>query len=427
MVSLKNSDRFFRSRCLTAAAGLAVAASALAGCGFDTSGSTGGNRSITAVFLSGGAYDPCSDAYAKKFRSKTGIKVNVIHEGYPTLHDKLLTTLASGAQSYDAIMTAYQWVGEFSSFLTPLTERTSKDPALKGVIPSVMKTYQFKNEQYAVPFTAQSDALFYRTDLFKKAGLKPPATWDDFEKAATFFTKNPSFPGVHGTSVKGGDANVQSEFNNRYYGLGGKVLGNPGSKLDVGIATRALSLLKADEAASPAGSRQATFAEVSAQLAAGNVAMAELQPTTVLSQITTRTPQNKVYGKVGVVSIPGGVGEAGGWGMTIPKTSPKQDSAYKFASFIASQNADHDCFVKYGKSPVQTSAYKAADVSGLFYTDGIRSALEKSLPRPGGATAGKINTMFTDISSRFTAGQIPSPQKAARMMAEQYDELVNEE
>jgi multiple sugar transport system substrate-binding protein len=407
-------------------AGLAVFASALTGCGFGTSGSTGKGKSITAVFLSGGAYDPCSDTYAKKFRDKTGIKVHVIHEGYPTLHDKLLTTLSSGAQSYDAIMTAYQWIGEFSPFLSPLTEQTKKDASLHGIIPSVMKTYVFDDKQYAVPFSAQSDALFYRTDLFKKAGLKPPASWDEFEKTATFFDKNPDFPGIHGTSVKGGDANVQSEFNNRYYGLGGKTLGAPGTRLDVGIATKALSLLKSDEAASPAGSRQATFAEVSAQFAQGKVAMAELQPTTVLSQITPRTPQNKVYGKVGVVSIPGGVGESGGWGMTIPKSSPNKDAAYRFVSFIASRHADHDCFVKYGKSPVQASTYKAGDVSRLFYADGIRSALEASLPRPSGVTAGKINNMFTDICSRFTAGQISSAHDAARMMADQYDKLVDE-
>ncbi|MBF8194436.1 extracellular solute-binding protein [Nonomuraea sp. K274] len=418
-----------RPRHLAVAAGAALSALVLSACGVaGTSTGSGDGKSLTAVFLSGGAYDPCSDAYAKKFTAETGIKVNVIHEGYPTLHDKLLTTLSSGAQSYDVIMAAYQWIGEFSPFLSPLSTKVKADPSLRGVIPSVTQTYVFNNEQYAVPFSAQAEALFYRKDLFDKAGLKPPTTWDEFQKTAAFFTKNPKFPGVYGTSVKGGEANVQSEFNDRYYGLGGKVLGAPGSKLDVGLATKALTLLKSDEDDySPAGARQATFVEASAQFAAGNVAMAALQPTTVLSQITPKTADNKVYGKVGVTKLPGGVGEAGGWGLTIPKSSPNQDNAYKFASYMASESADHDCFVKYGKSPVQASVYQASDVADHFYTDGIKSALETSLPRPSGITAGKINTMFTDVAARFTAGQIPTADEAAQQMAQQYDELVNDQ
>ncbi|MFC5267200.1 ABC transporter substrate-binding protein [Kribbella qitaiheensis] len=407
---------------LVAAMTLAVGGCSTAG----DSGSSGGGKGLTAVFLSGGAYDPCSNEYAKKFEQDTGIHVNVIHEGYPTLHDKLLTALSSGASSYDVIMAAYQWTGEFAPFLTPLTGKIKADQSLAGIIPSVSQSYLFDGEQYAVPFSAQAETLFYRTDLLRKAGFQPPKSWEEFQKIATVFTKNPEYPGIYGASVKASDANIQSEFNNRYYGLGGAVLGTPGSKLDAGIAARALELLKRDATQlSPPGARQATFVEVSAQFAAGTVAMAELMPTTVLSQITKQTPDNKVHGKVGVTTIPGGKGEAGGWGLTVAKSSPNQEDAVKFAAYMASESADHDCFVKYGKSPVQAATYKASDVSGQFYAKGVQAALESAQPRPSGATAGKLNVMFTDVSSRFLAGQIRSAASAAQEMADQYAKLID--
>ncbi|MEU4477754.1 extracellular solute-binding protein [Micromonospora sp. NPDC023966] len=420
----RTRSRRVGSAVLAAGAALALTLSACstAGGGGDESGGDG----LTAVFLSGGAYDPCAEGYAKKFAEETGVQVQVIHEGYPTLHDKLLTALSSGADSYDVIMVAYQWTGEFAPFLTPLTDKLKADQSLSGVIPSVSQSYTFENQQYAVPFSAQAETLFYRTDLLQKAGLEPPKTWDDYEKVAKFFDKNPDYPGVYGTSVKAGDANVQSAFNNRYYGLGGAVLGTPRSTLDVATATKALDLLKRDATElSPAGARQATFVEVSAQFAAGNVAMAELMPTTVLSQITDQTPENKVYGKVGVATIPGGKGEAGGWGLSVAKSSSDQDNAYKFASFMSSAAADHDCFVQYGKSPVQGATYEAGDVADKFYTTGVRAALETAAPRPSGATAGKLNTMFTDVSSRFLAGQIPNAAAAAQEMADEYVKINN--
>jgi multiple sugar transport system substrate-binding protein len=413
-------------RAFAAALALTLAAGGCSTAG-DSGGSSGAGKKLTAVFLSGGAYDPCSNEYAKEFEQQTGVHVNVIHEGYPTLHDKLLTALSSGAASYDVIMSAYQWTGEFAPFLSPLTDKVKADQSLSGIIPSVSQSYVFNGQQYAVPFSAQAETLFYRTDLFQKAGLKPPTTWDDFQKAAAFFTKNKDFPGVYGASVKASDANVQSEFNNRYYGLGGAVLGTPGSSVDVGVAAKALDLLKADATQiSPPGARQATFVEVSAQFTAGNVAMAELMPTTVLSQITKQGADNKVFGKVGATTVPGGKGEAGGWGLTVAKSSKDQDDAFKFAAFMASASADHDCFVKYGKSPVQAATYEAGDVSGQFYATGVKAALQTALPRPSGATAGKLNTMFTDIPSRFLAGQIPTAAKAAQEMADQYAKLLNE-
>jgi ABC-type glycerol-3-phosphate transport system substrate-binding protein len=414
--------------------GLALASTfALAAC--STAGTPGGTTSgsasdaadaasITAVFLSGGAYDPCSEAYATEFQQKYGTKVNVIHEGYPTLHDKLLTALSSGATSYDVMMIAYQWTGEFSPFLTDLTKPVAANSSLKNVIASATDSYKVGSKQYAVPFSAQAETMFYRTDLFDKAGLKAPTTWAQWEKDVNFFTNNPDYPGVYGTSIKASDSNSESEFNSRYYGLGGKSLGSEGSKIDTKIAAQALTLLKNDVTKSPAGARSATFAETGAQFKSGIVAMGEFQPTTVLSLINATTADNKVLGKVAVTTLPGGHGEMGGWGLAVPKSSANQATATKFAQFLSTESADHDCFVKDGKSPVQNATYTASDVSKLYYTKGIKDALESSLPRPSGANGGKINTMMTTVIGQFLAGQISSADDAAKQMANQYNLLV---
>jgi multiple sugar transport system substrate-binding protein len=421
--------RLLRGLAVTAAAATALALAACSTAGSPNSQGSGSAssapdaKSITAVFLSGGAYDPCSDEYAADFQKKYGTKVNVIHEGYPTLHDKLLTALSSGGSTYDVMMIAYQWTGEFSPFLTPLTKQVKANKALSGVIGSATNSYVSDGQQYAVPFSAQAETLYYRTDLFKKAGLKAPTTWDQWEKDIKFFSNNPDFPGVYGTSVKASASNSESEFNTRYYGLGGKPLVGAKSKISPSVASKALQLLKSDVAKSPAGALNATFAETGAQFQSGSVAMGEFQPTTVNSLITANTAQNKVLGKVAATVMPGGHGEMGGWGLAVPKSSPNQATSIKFAQYLSTAEIDHACFVKDGKSPVQTASYTASDVTSLFYANGIRQSLASSLPRPSGKTGGSINTMMTNVIDQYLAGQIKDADTAAKQMADQYSKL----
>jgi ABC-type glycerol-3-phosphate transport system substrate-binding protein len=47
---------------------------------------------------------------------------------------------------------------------------------------------------YALPLVGSAPICCYRSDLFKDAGMKPPATWHDIEKAAALFTKKLQAP-----------------------------------------------------------------------------------------------------------------------------------------------------------------------------------------------------------------------------------------
>jgi multiple sugar transport system substrate-binding protein len=46
-------------------------------------------------------------------------------------------------------------------------------------------------EAYGIPFHGWLQGLWYRTDWFEEAGLEPPTTWENIEKAAKYFY-NPS-------------------------------------------------------------------------------------------------------------------------------------------------------------------------------------------------------------------------------------------
>lgn len=406
---------------------LALSACGSGGSGGGSSGGSGG-ETINALFLDTDVYTPCVTEYVEKFTEETGIAVNVQTEGYPNFHDKLATTMSAGSDTYDLVMIAYQWTGEFSPFLIPLTDRVAEDSDMLGdILPAATETYIFEDEQYGIPFTAQAETLFYRTDLFEDAGLEPPTTWEEFTEIADFFTDNPDYPGVYGTSVKAAVQHAQSMFNNRYYGLGGEPLGEPGSTLDVDLVAEALTQLQSDTLDySPPGSLAATFAETSAQFTNGTVAMAEFMPTTILGLVNTEGDSNQVYGHVGAATVPGGHGEAGGWGLSVTTTSTIPDAAYDLAVYLTSEPADLGCYLDHGKPAVQQATYDDPDVMSAWQTEGILEALSGSIGKARGTTASQINGGMDETISRFLAGQEGTAQEAAQVIADDYADLVNQ-
>jgi sorbitol/mannitol transport system substrate-binding protein len=62
------------------------------------------------------------------------------------------------------------------------TQYIAKDPSYDAsdLLPSIAKALSYKGDLYAVPFYGESSMLYYRKDLFTKAGLTMPAhpTWD---------------------------------------------------------------------------------------------------------------------------------------------------------------------------------------------------------------------------------------------------------
>lgn len=396
--------------------------------GQSTGTSDGSDITLNALFLDTDVYNPCVADYVERFTTETGIQVQVESEGYATYHDKILTTLSAGSDTYDLIMVAYQWSGEFSPFLVPITDRVAEDEdVLGGILDAATETYVYQGEQYGIPFTAQAETLFYRTDLFADAGLEPPTSWEEFTETADFFTDNPDYPGVYGTSVKAATQHAQTQLLNRYYGMGGEAIGDPGSSLDIDILADALEQLKQDAVEfSPAGALAAGFAESSAQFAAGTVAMAELMPTTILGLVNTEGDSNEVYGNVGATVVPGGHGETGGWGLGVTTSSQEQDAAYQLAAYLTSEEADLGCFLDYGKPAVQEATYEDPDVMSNWQTQGILAALSGSMGKARGETASRINSMMDETTSRFLAGQAGDAQDAARDIADQYASLVGQ-
>jgi multiple sugar transport system substrate-binding protein len=122
---------------------------------------------------------------APAFAKLTGANVKVVTVPFADLYDKILTDLATGTNSYDAFVFDPQWMGDFvpPGYLEDITDRVQGDQALKwNDIASFFRDFSasYKGRTYTIPLDGDFQMVYYRSDLLKRDGLEPPATWDDY-------------------------------------------------------------------------------------------------------------------------------------------------------------------------------------------------------------------------------------------------------
>jgi len=98
---------------------------------------------------------------------------------YPT---QVATGLAAG-KGADVIQThAYGWLEQFvkANYFEPLDK--TNVPNLANFGPDALSALSFRGDGkvYSLPYATMTLGLFVNKDVFEKAGLTPPTTWDEF-------------------------------------------------------------------------------------------------------------------------------------------------------------------------------------------------------------------------------------------------------
>jgi multiple sugar transport system substrate-binding protein len=233
---------FGKMRWLVAAVLVAVTAIAAAGC----TGSTSKQPENTASGDSGKAVELrfLFPEYSDKtkglmqevvddFNKANQGKIHVTLETAPwdKLHDKLAVTMG-GNQAADVFGYATRWVSEFSELgqLEPLDSYLNdsfKGQFISRLLDAAVYTPKATGKQgtFGLPVAASARMLFYRKDLFEKAGVKPPASWEELLDAAK---KTSTPPNVYGLGVPANGIEVDTFFMYFLWNNGGDILGADG-------------------------------------------------------------------------------------------------------------------------------------------------------------------------------------------------------
>jgi multiple sugar transport system substrate-binding protein len=140
---------------------------------------------VTVNFSSWSASDPTLKKLAADFhKAHPMITVNLQNVDAETAAEKLTTQIAGGNPPDVAYIDASS-TADFASrqALVDLTDYINRSDIVKpDDYVQAFKTFvTYQKKLYGLPIDGESTGLFYRTDLFKAAGIAaPPTTWDEF-------------------------------------------------------------------------------------------------------------------------------------------------------------------------------------------------------------------------------------------------------
>jgi multiple sugar transport system substrate-binding protein len=168
------------------------------------------------VMIPGGSQTNVVPSF-EQFEKLTGIKVKTIQVGdLGQIHTKAIQEATAKTGTPDGILHMANWNGDFADagLIVPLDEWVQKynpqmnDPRVGYAQPLGGFTTKYRNRVWALDHDDDSFTYFYRSDLFTNAklkaqfedkygfALKPPDTWDQFDKIAAFFTRPDQYYGA---------------------------------------------------------------------------------------------------------------------------------------------------------------------------------------------------------------------------------------
>ncbi|MET9828735.1 extracellular solute-binding protein [Streptomyces sp. NPDC006385] len=365
-------------------ASLALAATACGGS--DSGDSADGPVTLTWWDTSNATNEaPTYQALVKEFEAANkDIKVKYVNVPFDQAQNKF-DTAAGSKGAPDILRSEVGWTPAFAkkSYFLPLdgTEALAEQDKFK---PNLIEQATYEGKVYGVPFTTDTLALVYNKELFEKAGVEAPKTWDDLKKAAATIKDKTGVDGYWGST----QAYYAQPF---LYGEGTDTVDVEGKKITVAGAEAkkgyqtwqslfdGKGLHKADTTAD-------AYAHIQEAFVNGKVAAIMQGPWEITNFYKGSAFKNK--NNLGIATVPAGSsGKAGaptgGHNLSVYAGSDEahQKAALKFVKFMTSAKAQETIALKNSTLPTRDDAYTAA-VKADPGIAGYQTVLSSAQPRP---------------------------------------------
>jgi sorbitol/mannitol transport system substrate-binding protein len=363
----------FRPRVL-GAIGCAAAMVAVAACSGSSSstGSTGSTGTVTVAVVSNplitGQMIPLTKSnFEKKY---PGINVKFATYTEADLRAAIEKDVSTHSNAFNVIM-----IGPYE---TPLfakngwldnlsTQFIAKEPSYDAgdLLPPIAKALSYKGDLYAVPFYGESSMVYYRKDLFAKAGLTMPQhpTWTQIQSFAARLNQPGKVSGICLRGLAGWGDNMAA-LDTVVNTFGGEWFNEKWQPQLTSPAFEAATNFYVNliRKYGEAGASNDSFNQLLTLYGQGKCAM-WYDATVAATSIATTYPQ--IAANTGYAFAPVDKTQSSGWLWTwslgIPQGTPNAGAAWKFVSWATSKQYDSLVASKYGWAAVppgtRTSLY----------------------------------------------------------------------
>ncbi|MEU9367459.1 sugar ABC transporter substrate-binding protein [Streptomyces avermitilis] len=358
-------------RAATAVALGSVLALTATACGDDGSGAAGdkgtegsGKGEITFWDNNGGVRTDIWKQIIADFEKKyPDIKVNYVGIPAASAQSKYDTAIQGGGlPDVGGVGTAMLAEVAVQGALEPLDSRLEKSSLNGKLSQNLLDSSRAAgggDRLYQVPTSANNGTLWYRTDLFKSAGLDAPTTWSTFYEAADKLTDKGK--NKFGFTIRGGEGSIAPALDAVYGQTGITEFWN-GDKTtvndpkNVAALEKYIALYKKD---TPSADVNNDFTKMVAQWDSGTIGM-------LSHNLGSYQDHLKALGAGKFKGIPNPTRDDGTRvqisnpvdGMSVFKSSKNKAAAWKFIEFAVSSEENSKFNESAGQVPANTEAAK---------------------------------------------------------------------
>lgn len=361
------------------------------------------------------------------------IKVTVEDLGNSQVFDKTLAACAAGGDGLPDIVSIENFEAEIFWSRFPDCFANLKElgytPEIQAKFPDFKRTeLEVGDVAYAMPWDSGPVAVFYRRDMYEKAGVDPStiSTWDDFIAAGKKISA--ANPGV---VMAQADFNGDSEwFRMIANEQGCGYYSTDGQNITINQPACVASLQKVKEM-KDAGTLTAANWDEKIQANTAGKSASQLYGGWYEGTVRSTSPDLK--GKWGVYKMPSLTADGphaanlGGSSLAISATSANKEAAWKFVNYALGTNEGQITMLKeFGLVPSLLSAEKDPFISepqpywgGQKVWADILATLPKIVPSRGTAFQSDAEAIFKATQTKFFAGGYPDAKAALDDAAKQ--------
>ncbi len=395
-----------------------LAIAGLTSCGDSSEGS--GERTLTffVAIQPGGSIEEVSKRCSEESNGRYTVEPEFLPTDASQQREQLVRRLGAEDSSIDIVGMDVIWTGEFANagWVDEWTGKRKRE-VTERVFPGVIETASFEGKLYAAPFNTNTQLLWYRKDLVKKA----PRTWDQMIDQAEGLGRD-----------NAGTIQVQA---NRYEGFtvwanaliesaGTQLLSGPETvELAEGPTTRALEVMGRFANSSAAPPSLSTSNEDTARIAFESGESAFMTNYTfAYASATEEAPE--IAKKMGFARFPGIDADRpskpplGGFNLAVSSFSENKDVAFDAAACLAGRQSQMTAVELDGLPPSRSDLYSTKTVTEAYpgFAELVKESIEGAGPRPASAA-------YQDVSLAVQRSLHPPDKIDPEDPTPTYDEL----
>ena len=312
-------------------------------------------------------------------KKEKGIDVTVITSPYGNILDKAVLSFVSGGGEFDVVTWVGPWINsETVNFLEPLENNISSAPVsydYNDIIGSLRKVAMYpkaNGKTYGLPYRVGTGIFYYRKDLFQKANLKVPTTWDEFLNVSEKLYQPDSVFGVVQRGKPG--VHVEQDFKRYLFSTGHAVLSDDYKTclLDQNDSIRVLEVFGKPFLSGWAPPDMLAWGrdEYRTAMMQGRAAMGlYFSPYWGLM---TNPEKSKVADQLGWFLVPNFSGKNqgatlnGGWFAVMDKNSKNKKDAFELMMAMTNKKNQLRGGLEWSNGPVRSSVYNDAGFNKKF-------------------------------------------------------------